>query len=75
MVRTAIEQICMETIQLAARSVGTRGLLPPHSIERIIRDLTLYLRQPAFDAALATVGQYVLNTNINDTLWTDATSI
>jgi alkylation response protein AidB-like acyl-CoA dehydrogenase len=74
MVRTAIEQICMEAIQLTERSVGTRGLLPPHSIERIIRDLTLYLRQPAFDAALATVGQYVLNTDITDTLWTHATS-
>ena len=74
MVRTAIEQICMEAIQLTERSVGTRGLLPPHSIERIIRDLTLYLRQPAFDAAVATVGQYVLDADINDTLWTDATS-
>ncbi len=74
MVRTAIEQICMEAIQLTERSVGSRGLLPPHSIERIIRDLTLYLRQPAFDAAVATVGQYVLTTNITDTLWTDAQS-
>jgi hypothetical protein len=74
MVRTAIEQICMEAIQLTERSVGTRGLLPPHSIERIIRDLTLYLRQPAFDAALATVGQYVLDTDITDTLWTHGTS-
>jgi hypothetical protein len=54
--------------------VGTRGLLPPHSIERIIRDLTLYLRQPAFDASIATVGRYVLDTDITATLWTDATS-
>ncbi len=60
MVRSAIEQICMEVIQACERSVGTRGLLPPTPIERIIRDLTLYLRQPAFDAAFATVGQYVL---------------
>jgi alkylation response protein AidB-like acyl-CoA dehydrogenase len=74
MVRTAIEQICMDAIQLTARSVGTRGLLPPHSIERIIRDLTLYLRQPAFDASIATVGRYVLDTDITATLWTDATS-
>ncbi|MBD2091240.1 acyl-CoA dehydrogenase family protein [Microcoleus sp. FACHB-1515] len=58
MVRTAIEQICIDVMQLCERSVGTRGLLPPHPIERIIRDLTLYLRQPAFDAALANVGQY-----------------
>lgn len=60
MVRTAIEQICIDVIQLCERSVGTRGLLPPHPMERIIRDLTLYLRQPMFDAAIASVGQYTL---------------
>ncbi|MEH2068224.1 MAG: acyl-CoA dehydrogenase family protein [Nostoc sp.] len=61
MVRTTIEQICIDIMQLCERSVGTRGLLPPNPMERIIRDLTLYLRQPAFDAALANVGQYVLH--------------
>ncbi|WP_202895939.1 acyl-CoA dehydrogenase family protein [Iningainema tapete] len=61
MMRTAIEQICMDVMQLCERCVGTRGLLPPHPMERIIRDLTLYLRQPAFDAALANVGQYTLS--------------
>jgi alkylation response protein AidB-like acyl-CoA dehydrogenase len=71
MVRTAIEQICMDAIQLTERSVGTRGLLPPEPIERIIRDLTLYLRQPAFDAALATVGRYALQTAATESLWTD----
>jgi alkylation response protein AidB-like acyl-CoA dehydrogenase len=60
MMRTAIEQICMDMIQLCERSVGTRGLLPPHPMERIIRDLTLYLRQPNFDAVLADVGKYAL---------------
>ena len=61
MVRTAIEQVCMDTMQIAERCIGTRGLLPPHPMERIIRDLTLYLRQPAFDAALTGVGQYVFS--------------
>ena len=61
MMRTAIEQICIDMMQLCERSVGTRGLLPPHPIERIVRDLTLYLRQPAFDASIATVGQFALN--------------
>lgn len=61
MVRTAIEQVCMDVIALSERCIGTRGLLPPHPMERMIRDLTLYLRQPAFDAALANVGQYVLS--------------
>jgi alkylation response protein AidB-like acyl-CoA dehydrogenase len=69
MVRTAIENICMDTIQLAERSVGTRGLLPPEPAERIIRDLTLYLRQPAFDAAIANVGRYALQTAATDSLW------
>jgi alkylation response protein AidB-like acyl-CoA dehydrogenase len=58
MARTAIEQICMDVIQLCERSVGTRGLLPPYPMERIIRDLSLYLRQPGFDASLQSVGKY-----------------
>jgi alkylation response protein AidB-like acyl-CoA dehydrogenase len=70
MVRTVIEQICMDVIQLCERSIGTRGLLPPHPMERIIRDLTLYLRQPVFDAALANVGQYALaQTDPANSLW------
>jgi alkylation response protein AidB-like acyl-CoA dehydrogenase len=69
MVRTAIEQICMDAIQLTARSVGTRGLLPPHPLERIIRDLTLYLRQPAFDASIANIGRYALQHPVTDSLW------
>jgi alkylation response protein AidB-like acyl-CoA dehydrogenase len=70
MVRTAIEQVCMDVMQLCQRTVGTRGLLPPHPIERIIRDLTLYLRQPVFDAALGNVGLYALSESslVND-LW------
>ncbi len=61
MVRTAIEQICMDMIQLSERCIGTNGLLPPHPMERIIRDLTLYLRQPAFDISLTGIGEYVLS--------------
>jgi alkylation response protein AidB-like acyl-CoA dehydrogenase len=61
MVRTAIEEICLEVMQLTERTVGTRGLLPPNPIERIIRDLTLYLRQPAFDAAASSAGKYLLS--------------
>ena len=65
MARTAIEQICMDVIQLCERSVGTQGLMPPHPMERIIRDLTLYLRQPNFDATLQSVGQFVLSSPVS----------
>ena len=58
MARTAIEEICMDVIQLCQRSIGTRGLLPPYPMERIIRDLSLYLRQPGFDGSLQSVGKY-----------------
>lgn len=59
MTRTTIEGICLEVMQLAERSVGARGLLRPLPFERIHRDLTMYLRQPAPDATLADIGQYV----------------
>lgn len=61
MTRTAIEEICLRIMPLAERCVGARGLLRPEPFERIHRDLTLYLRQPAPDATLVDIGKYVLN--------------
>lgn len=58
--RTAIADACVRVIELVERSVGMRGLLQPHPIERLGRDLTLYLRQPAPDAALTGAGAYAL---------------
>ena len=60
MMRTATEKICLDMLQLAERSVGARGLLQPLPFERLHRDLTHYLRQPAPDASLADVGRFVL---------------
>lgn len=64
MMRTAIEQICVEIMEICQKCVGARGLNKPHHFERIIRDLSTYLRQPAPDAALADVGKYVLQSNL-----------
>ena len=61
MTRLAIERICLDVMERAERSAGARAMLAPHPIERIIRDLTLYLRQPAPDAALETVGRFALD--------------
>ncbi|MGF7211025.1 alkylation response protein AidB-like acyl-CoA dehydrogenase [Skermanella aerolata] len=60
MTRTAIERICLDVMEHAVRSIGVAGLLRPHPLERRVRDLTTYLRQPAPDAALAAVGRHVL---------------
>lgn len=60
MFRTAVEQICQDTIIAAERSIGSRGLLKPYHFERVIRDLKMYLRQAAPDATLAGIGKHVL---------------
>ena len=62
MARTAVERVCLDVIERVDRSVGARGLLAPHAVERIGRDLRLYLRQPAPDATLDAVGATLLDT-------------
>jgi alkylation response protein AidB-like acyl-CoA dehydrogenase len=72
MARTAIEQICLDTIQLVERSVGVRGMLKPHPMERLVRDLSTYLRQPAPDAALTDAGRFALESEATSaSLWGD----
>lgn len=57
--RLAIERSALDVLELAERSVGAAGMIAPHPLERLIRDLRTYLRQPNPDAALATVGAAV----------------
>jgi len=75
MMRTAIGEICETVMNLCVKCVGARGLNKPYHFERIIRDLTIYLRQPAPDASLAAVGGYVLeNVKSSDDLWQNLNS-
>ena len=60
LVRSSIEDLCLRLLPLAERCVGARGLLRPEPFERLHRDLTHYLRQPAPDAALADAGRFAL---------------
>ena len=70
MARTAIERVCLDTIELVERSIGVRGMLAPHPIERLVRDLSIYLRQPAPDAALTDAGRYALASDVtSNVLW------
>ena len=61
MVRTAMEGICSRILYLSGVCVGSRGLMKPNVLERLHRDLTFYLRQPAPDTILSGIGQYVFN--------------
>lgn len=59
--RLAIERAALNVLELAERSVGAIGMLRPHALERLIRDLRTYLRQPNPDGALAAIGEAVAN--------------
>ncbi len=60
MMRTAVERQATRVMQMVTAGVGAHGLLQPRRFERILRDLTMYLRQPAPDQTLAAVGKLAL---------------
>ncbi len=60
MTRLAMERICLDVMERVTRGVGARGLLEPAPFSGTLRDLTMYLRQPAPDQTLAEVGRSVL---------------
>jgi alkylation response protein AidB-like acyl-CoA dehydrogenase len=55
MARLAVERIALDAIEDAVRSVGAHGLVEPYPFAGLVRDLQMYLRQPAPDAALMRV--------------------
>ena len=58
--RAAVEQAGLDVIALAQRSIGLAGFLESHPLERLMRDLATYLRQPAPDFALAGMAAHAL---------------
>ena len=61
MTRTAIEHVCLGVMARADRAVGARGLGQPGVLERVGRDLRLYLRQPNPDGVVEAAGAYALS--------------
>jgi alkylation response protein AidB-like acyl-CoA dehydrogenase len=61
MTRTAIEEICLRCMQLSERSVGARGLMEPNFISMVAKDLNYYLRQPAPDASLTAIADFIFD--------------
>jgi hypothetical protein len=49
-------------MQHSNQSVGARGLMSDSPLERLQRDLTFYLRQPAPDATRLAIADYYLTT-------------
>jgi hypothetical protein len=50
--RGAVERAALDVMELANRSVGLQAFIASHPVERLVRDLATYLRQPAPDRAL-----------------------
>lgn len=61
MFRLEARNICEEVLRLAELSVGLQGLMAPHPLERIHRDLSVYLKQPGPDRALKEVGKHFIH--------------
>ena len=60
--RCAVERACLDVMEGADRAVGARGLGQPGVLERVGRDLRLYLRQPNPDGALMAGGLHAATT-------------
>jgi alkylation response protein AidB-like acyl-CoA dehydrogenase len=58
--RHLIEHLAEETVQHCIRACGARCLVRPSPVERILRDLSFYLRHDNDDHILATIGKAVL---------------
>jgi alkylation response protein AidB-like acyl-CoA dehydrogenase len=59
-VRYLVEKLATETLDHCIRACGARTLLKPSPVERIYRDLSLYVRHDNADQVLATVGKQLL---------------
>jgi alkylation response protein AidB-like acyl-CoA dehydrogenase len=58
--RHVVEHLAEETLHDCIRACGARSLVRPSPIERILRDLTFYLRHDNDDHILATIGRAAL---------------
>ena len=57
--RLAVERAALDVIEIAQRSVGLQAFMRPSPLERVCRDLSTYLRQPAPDRALVSAAAFI----------------
>lgn len=58
--RHVVEHLALETVDHCVRACGARSLVRPSPVERILRDLTFYVRHDNDDHVLATIGRALL---------------
>lgn len=59
--RMLVDQAATDVIDLVQRGVGLRALIQPNPIERVVRDLSTYLRQPLPDTAMMDAAGHILS--------------
>jgi alkylation response protein AidB-like acyl-CoA dehydrogenase len=59
--RHEFEAAALAIVERVERGIGLSAMLRPNPVERLIRDLTTYLRQPFPDAALAAAAAWSLD--------------
>ncbi len=57
--RLAVERAGLEVIALAERGLGLAAFTRPNPVDRVVRDLSTYLRQPFPDGALEDASAYL----------------
>ena len=60
--RNAFEGTALRVVALAQKAIGLKSFLRPNPLERLIRDLTTYLRQPNLDVSLMSAAAFRLRT-------------
>ncbi len=58
--RNAFEKAALNVVALAQKALGLKAFLKVNPLERLIRDLTTYLRQPALDVSLLSAATFHL---------------
>ncbi|GAA4696548.1 acyl-CoA dehydrogenase family protein [Phytohabitans rumicis] len=58
--RHVVEHLALSTVDHCIRTCGARSLVRPSPVERILRDLTFYVRHDNDDHILATIGRGAL---------------
>ena len=71
--RGVTERAGLDVMEAVHRGLGLNSFMRPHAVERVARDLSTYLRQPAPDGAMADAAATVLaSTSPARILWRDA---